>query len=117
MVFGTPGGDTQDQVTLQFFLNCVVFGMDVQEALDAPVFYSVHFPSSFYPRKGFPGRMTAEGRIPREVIEALEGRGHEVVVTGDWAVGKALGIQYDRERGVISGGASPRHGIAYALGW
>jgi gamma-glutamyltranspeptidase/glutathione hydrolase len=91
--------------------------MDVQEALDAPVFYSVHFPSSFYPRERFPGRMAAEGRIPRAVIKVLEDRGHEVEVKGDWVMGKALGIRVDRDRGVISGGASPRHGIAYALGW
>ncbi|MBC7236523.1 MAG: gamma-glutamyltransferase family protein, partial [Chloroflexi bacterium] len=44
MVFGTPGGDCQDQWTLQFFLNYVDFGMDLQEALDAPTVHSVHFP-------------------------------------------------------------------------
>ena len=35
MVFGTPGGDSQDQWTLQFFLNYYEFGMNLQEALDA----------------------------------------------------------------------------------
>ena len=51
MVFGTPGGDAQDQWTLQFFLNYVNFGMNLQEALDAATVHSVHFPSSFYPEK------------------------------------------------------------------
>ncbi len=50
MVFGTPGGDQQDQWTLQFFLNVVEFGMDLQEAIDAPSFHTDHFPASFYPR-------------------------------------------------------------------
>ncbi len=117
MVFGTPGGDGQDQWTLQFLLNCVDFGMDLQEALDAPTVHSVHFPSSFYPRQAFPGRLVAENRIPREVISALEDRGHEVKLAGPWANGKVLGIRYDGERGVIAGAASPKGGIGYAIGW
>jgi gamma-glutamyltranspeptidase/glutathione hydrolase len=117
MVFGTPGGDAQDQWTLQFFLNHVDFGMNLQEALDAPTVHSLHFPSSFYPRTAYPGRVAAEGRIPRDVIAALERRGHEVTVIDDWANGKVMGICYDKARGVISGGASPRAMIGYALGW
>ncbi|MGB5933212.1 MAG: gamma-glutamyltransferase, partial [Anaerolineae bacterium] len=117
MVFGTPGGDSQDQLTLQFFLNHVDFGMNMQEALEAPTVYSVHFPESFYPRIAYPGRVVVEERIGREVIAELERRGHEVVVTGDWANGKVMGIRYDKARGVILGGASPRRTIGYALGW
>jgi gamma-glutamyltranspeptidase/glutathione hydrolase len=117
MVFGTPGGDGQDQWTLQFFLNYMEFGMNIQEALDAPTLHSVHFPSSFYPRKAYPGRVEAENRIPRETITALERRGHEVGLLDGWANGKAMGIRYDRERGVIQAGVSPRRSIGYALGW
>jgi gamma-glutamyltranspeptidase/glutathione hydrolase len=117
MVFGTPGGDSQDQWTLQFFLSYVDFGMNIQVAIDAPTVHSVHFPSSFYPREAFAGRVVVEGRIPQAVIAALEHRGHEVVVTDDWENGKVMGIRYDQERGVISGGVSPRRGIGYALGW
>ncbi|MGE5851145.1 MAG: gamma-glutamyltransferase family protein [Candidatus Methylomirabilota bacterium] len=117
MVFGTPGGDAQDQWTLQFFLNHVEFGMNLQEALDAPTVHSLHFPSSFYPRAAYPGRVAAEGRISGDVIAALERRGHEVTVIDDWANGKVMGIRYDKARGVISGGVSPRAMIGYALGW
>jgi gamma-glutamyltranspeptidase/glutathione hydrolase len=117
MVFGTPGGDSQDQWTLQFFLNYVDFGMDIQEALDAPTVHSAHFPSSFYPREAYPGRVVVEGRIPQEVIAELERRGHEVVVTGDWVNGKVMGIRYDQARGLILGGVSPRGNIGYTLGW
>lgn len=117
MVFGTPGGDTQDQVTLQFFLNYVDFGMDIQEALDAPTVYSAHFPSSFYPRDAYPGRVVIEDRIPPEITAELERRGHEIVVTDGWANGKAMGIRYDTTRGVMLGGTSPRGLIGYALGW
>jgi gamma-glutamyltranspeptidase/glutathione hydrolase len=117
MVFGTPGGDCQDQWTLQFFLNYVDFGMNIQEALDAPTVHSAHFPSSFYPRAAYPGRMMAEGRIPREVVAELERRGHEVVVTDGWVNGKVMGIHYDKARGVILGGVAPKGNIGYALGW
>jgi len=117
MVFGTPGGDSQDQWTLQFFLNYVEFGMSLQEALDAPSVHSVHFPSSFYPREAYPGRLVAEGRIPEQVIAELERRGHEVIRTGDWVNGKVMGIRYDGDRGVIAGAVSPKGIIGYALGW
>jgi len=117
MAFGTPGGDNQDQWTLQFFLNYVDFGMNVQEALDAPTVHSAHFPSSFYPRTAHPGRLVAENRIPDEVIAELRRRGHEVVLTDGWSNGRVMGIRYDGTRGVIMGGVSPRGKIGYALGW
>ena len=117
MVFGTPGGDAQDQWTLQFFLNYVDFGMDLQEALDAATVYSVHFPSSFYPRKGYPGRVIAESRIPAGVSRELAKKGHEVVSTGAWSNGKTMGIRYDKDHGVIMGAVAPKGNIGYAIGW
>lgn len=117
MVFGTPGGDQQDQWTLQFFLNHVVFGMGLQEALEAPTFHSIHFPSSFYPRTAFPRGVVTESRIPAPVIEELRERGHLVEVTGPWANGRVLAVRRDEARGLIAGGASPRHETGYAAGW
>jgi len=117
MVFGTPGGDGQDQWTLQFFLNHVVFGMNLQEALDAPTITCVHFPSSFYPRPTYPNRVEVEGRLDPGVIQGLECRGHEVKVIDAWANGKVMGIRFDETRGVIAGAVSPRRAIGYGLGW
>ena len=117
MAFGTPGGDSQEQWTLQFFLNHMEFGMDLQQALDAPTVHTTHFPSSFYPREAFPGRVVAESRIPAETIAALRERGHDVELTGPWANGKVLGIRYDEHTKVISGAASPKNNIGYAMGW
>ena len=91
--------------------------MNLQEALEAPTVYSTHFPSSFYPRPAYPGRVNVEGRIPREVITELERRGHEVVVEDDWGQGKVMGIWRDEEHGVILGACSPKGNIGYALGW
>ena len=117
LAFGTRGGDSQEQWTLQFFTNYVEFGMNIQEALDEPTVHTVHFPSSFYPRSAYPGRMFAESRIPPEVIAELERRGHEVVMTEAWANGNVMGIRYDKDRGVILGGAAPKGDVGYAIGW
>jgi gamma-glutamyltranspeptidase/glutathione hydrolase len=115
--FGTQGGDMQDQWTLQFFLNVADFGMNLQEALDAPTIHSEHFPSSFYPREAYPQRLSVEGRISPEVRDELTKRGHEIVVPGDWAHGRVLAVSVNDERGTLSGGASPRQSIADAIGW
>jgi len=117
MVFGTPGGDQQDQWTSQFLLNFVDFGMNVQAALDAPTFHSQHFTGSFYPRGASPGTMVVEHSIGPQVREGLEERGHEVLVAPDWSNGRCLGIWRDEKSGTIYGGASPRLGTGYAIGW
>ena len=56
LAFGTPGGDQQDQWSLLFFLNHVLAGMNLQQAIDFPSFHSAHMPSSFYPRQAQPRR-------------------------------------------------------------
>lgn len=116
MVFGTPGGDQQDQWTLQFFLNHVDFGMNLQEAIDQPTFHSVHFPSSFYPREARAGGAVVEGRIPEATRKDLEARGHRVTTVADWANGKVMAVQLDRKTTVISGAVSPRGMIGYVTG-
>jgi gamma-glutamyltranspeptidase/glutathione hydrolase len=116
MVFGTPGGDQQDQWTLEFFLNHVDFGMDLQQAIDAPTFHSIHFPSSFYPREAKAGGLEVEGRIPEAARKELEARGHKIHAVGDWVNGKVMAVRLDREHGVLSGAVSPRGQIGYVTG-
>jgi gamma-glutamyltranspeptidase/glutathione hydrolase len=117
MVFGTPGGDQQDQWTLQFFLNTVDFEMDVQDAIDVPSFHSDHFPSSFWPREAFPGRLVVESAIPQDVRDDLAARGHEIKVALRGALNFTTAIRYDPDRRLIEGGASHRGERNYALGW
>jgi len=116
MVFGTPGGDCQDQWTLQFFLNRVDFKMNLQEAIDAPTFHTMHFRNSFYPRAILPGEMSVESRIPEETRKELEKRGHKVHVLGPWSNGAVLAVEFDPDTRVISAAASPRD-ASYAVGW
>jgi len=115
LAFGTPGGDIQDQVNLQFLLNFVVFDMNLQEALDQPTFYSGHFPSSFYPRSTHPRRVVIENRVSKDTIEALTARGHDVRSVDGWSNGRALAV-HDGD-GVLMAGASPRMITGYALAW
>ncbi len=117
MVFGTPGGDCQDQWSLQFFINHVDFGMNVQLALDQPTVHIRHMPASFWPHAAQPGRVFVEPRISKEVVEGLKAKGHEIVMSEPWSHGRCLSIRYDHETGMIYGGASPRTGEPYAIGW
>jgi gamma-glutamyltranspeptidase/glutathione hydrolase len=116
LVFGTPGGDQQDQWTLQLFLVCVDFGArDLQQAIDAPTLHVEHAPSSFYPRLAQPGVVHAEERIPPEVIAALEARGHRVRRVGPWSHGRVLAASFDPSSGLCEAAASPRFQVAYAI--
>ena len=116
MVFGTEGGDNQDQWTLQAFLNVVEFGMDLQATLDAPLFHTEHFPSSFHPHEMVTAGLTVEGRVPRSTIDQLEAMGHVVTVAGDWDSGHVTAARITPETGLLEAGASPRSMTAYAVG-
>jgi gamma-glutamyltranspeptidase/glutathione hydrolase len=117
MIFGTPGGDQQDQWSLQFFLNFVEFGMDVQAAIDAAYFHSKHFPSSFYPRGSNPAELVVEARIDPAVLSELAHRGHRVETVSGWALNWTTAVVYHRDGPFIEGGASSRGERHYALGW
>ncbi len=114
LAFGTPGGDQQDQWTLAFFLNHVQFGMNLQQAIDAPAFHSRHFPSSFYPRESYPLAIDIEERAGREVIDALQARGHQVTVMPPWSLGRISAVA--RSGGFLYAAANPRGMQGYAAG-
>ena len=61
MPFGTPGGDVQPQSMVQLFLNVFEFGMDVQQAVEAPRFSTWSFPNSFWPHAYHPGLVGGRG--------------------------------------------------------
>ncbi|WP_448382842.1 gamma-glutamyltransferase family protein [Desulfosoma sp.] len=107
MAFGTMGGDQQDQWTLQFFLNRAVFGMSVQEAIEAPKICSDHFPGTFYPHDAFPARLRVESRISEDTRRSLEALGHRVVVEGPWSLGFICAVSRERD-GLWVSGADPR---------
>ena len=75
LAFGTPGGDQQEQWQLSFFLRYVHHSMNLQEAIDQPLFHTSHFPGSFYPRTREPGSLMAEANFGTEVLDDLRRQG------------------------------------------
>jgi gamma-glutamyltranspeptidase/glutathione hydrolase len=116
LAFGTPGGDQQDQWSLEFFLAHAVFEHDLQAAIDAPMFHTAHFPSSFAPHEAEPGSLYIESRIEREVLDELRRRGHEIVDSGPWSLGRVCAVGRDPETGMLSAAANPRGAQGYAAG-
>jgi gamma-glutamyltranspeptidase / glutathione hydrolase len=117
MILSTPGGDNQDQALLQVLLNVIEFGMNPQEAVEAPRFDTQHYVSSFDNHEFLPGVLNVESRIPEDVIKQLGSRGHKMKTQSAWGTGSSpTAILYDVKTGVISGGADPRRG-RYAVAW
>ena len=114
MVWGSPGGDQQDQWITQMFLRHVDCGMNLQEAIDAPAWHSEHFPSSFWPRTARPGVLVLEGRIPAETAQELRRRGHEVEVNDEWSEGRLTAAT--RDDPWRKAAANPRGMQGYAAG-
>lgn len=108
LAFGTPGGDQQDQWTLQFFLNVADFGMDLQRAIEAPKFSTAHFPSTFYPHNARAGVLRIEERIDPGVRAELASRGHQLELRPPWSEGFVLAVEIDRARSILRGGCDPR---------
>jgi gamma-glutamyltranspeptidase/glutathione hydrolase len=117
MVLSTPGGDNQDQALLQVLLNIIEFGMNPQEAVEAPRFDTQHYVSSFDDHEFLPGSLNVESRVSLKIIQELNQRGHKVKVQSEWGTLSApTVIMYDIRNGVASAGADPRRG-RYAVAW
>ncbi len=115
LVFGTPGGDQQDQWQLIWFLRFVHFGMELQHCMDAPLFHSMHFQGSFFPREVRTAEMMLEPNFGAAVIEDLRARGHKVIVADPWTVGRLTAALREPD-GLMRAAATPRLMQAYAVG-
>jgi gamma-glutamyltranspeptidase/glutathione hydrolase len=118
MAFGAPGGDLQPQGMLQVLLNHTVFGMSLQEAVEAPRFVTHSFPGSFEPHPCHPGRLDLERGLGATTGEALAARGHRIEWLPELSIGTAgvCAVTADRDTGLLCGGADPRR-AARAMGW
>ncbi|WP_065330611.1 gamma-glutamyltransferase family protein [Tritonibacter mobilis] len=115
LVFGTPGGDQQDQWQLIWFLRFVHFGMELQQCMDAPLFHSMHFQGSFFPREVRTAEMMLEPNFGAAVIDDLRARGHKVIVADPWTVGRLTAALREPD-GLMRAAATPRLMQAYAVG-
>ncbi len=113
LAMGTPGGDQQDQWTLAVLLRHLHHGLDLQAAIDMPLFTTRHFPQSFYPRTIEPNRLLIEDRFGEDVIAGLRRRGHDIAVQGPWSLGRVCAA--GRKDGMVMAAATPRLMQAYAI--
>jgi gamma-glutamyltranspeptidase / glutathione hydrolase len=114
LVCGSPGGDQQDQWTLLLLLRHFHHRLNLQEAIDAPMFNHLHFPASFTPRLFKPGALAIEDRFGTHTLDELARRGHRLTIADGWSLGRLCAAS--RAGGVIKAAATPRHMEAYAIG-
>lgn len=114
MTFGCPGGDDQAQANLQLMLNVMVFGMNPQQAVEAPRFSSQSVTNSFYPRAYYPGQLNMEVGMADATVRQVAARGHRIARVGACGIG-AIVTQRDPQRGVLVSGADPRR-PTYGIG-
>lgn len=109
LAFSTPGGDMQAQALVQVFLNLHVFGMDIQQAIAAPRFYSINSPSSFSPHDATPAGLRLEQPIYQAQADALSRLGYKVQEDPVWDkdFGAVGGILRNSD-GTLLAGADPR---------
>ncbi|NKM67884.1 gamma-glutamyltransferase family protein [Rhizobium laguerreae] len=115
LAFGTPGGDQQEQWQLSFFLRYAHHKLNLQAAIDQPLFHTSHFPGSFYPRTREPGSLMAEANFGPEVLDALRRKGHKLTVADPWTIGRLTAARRDAD-GLLRAAATPRLMQAYAIG-
>ena len=112
---GSPGGDQQDQWALGLILRHLVEGLNLQAAIDAPLFHSGHYVNSFAPRHFTPRVLHIEDRVDAAIRQDLETRGHLLSVQPSWALGRLCAAGFRRD-GMIRAAATPRFMQAYAVG-
>jgi gamma-glutamyltranspeptidase/glutathione hydrolase len=116
LTLATPGGDNQDQSLLQLFLNVVEFGMNAQQAVEAPRLQTRHLVSSFDNHAMNRGDLLLDERIPQAVLADLAGRGHKTASRNKWSSGAAPVMIRVLPAGVIEAGADP-YGYRSARAW
>jgi len=115
-ILGSPGGDDQVMRTMQTLINMIDFGMNIQQAIEAPRWSSRAFPASPFPHTMHPGDLAVESRVPEATRQALIARGHKLRLDPPWSLGSNAGIVLDANTGALSAGADPRVD-AYAWAW
>jgi gamma-glutamyltranspeptidase/glutathione hydrolase len=113
--FAVQGGDTQDQNLLQFFLDVVEWGMNVQEACEAPNITSYQMRNSFDDHKPIPGKLEINEKVSPDVREKLKAMGYTLDVK-KYTSGPINAIFFDWKHGTFWGGSS-NFGDDYGIAW
>jgi gamma-glutamyltranspeptidase / glutathione hydrolase len=117
LAISTPGGDSQDQQILNVLLQVIVFGKDLQDAIEAPRINSLHPHSSFDNHDSEPGALEIENRVAPAVRDALTARGHRLRILGPYGMSTGVvAVGVDPRNGTLRGGADVRR-ERYIFGW
>ncbi|MEE2791950.1 MAG: gamma-glutamyltransferase family protein [Acidobacteriota bacterium] len=111
---GTPGGETIGQTQFQMLLNVFDFGLEIQEAIEAPRL-ALSADPNFY-RSGAELTLRIENRITSSVVSRLVELGHTVELVPPYSLGNTQGILRNPDTGALMAGADPRR-MMYAVGW
>jgi gamma-glutamyltranspeptidase/glutathione hydrolase len=107
--FGTPGADFQVQVTLQALTAMIDFGLDPQQAAEAPRWWSTQPGQAANFPHDAPDALNLEGRFPDPVAAELAARGHRVAMQGDLDGPCSLEIiRREAGTGMLLAGSDPR---------
>jgi gamma-glutamyltranspeptidase/glutathione hydrolase len=125
LAFALPGGDVQEQMLLQFFLDVVEFGYDLQDATEAPKFEAFQMQGSFGNHPAFPGRISLDTRISKDVFDALATKGYKPVYWKGGVKGEHAGafstLRVDHKHKSLEGGQGlpdgQWSGVRYGIGW
>ena len=115
MAFSVQGGDSQDQNLLQFFLNVVEFGMNVQEGVEAANLNTMQLLNSFDDHSSKPGEMLVRDDTPPWVRGELQKMGYKLSFSGRTS-GPITAIWFDWKHRSFWGAAS-NHGDDYGIAW
>jgi len=117
LICGTPGADTQVQTNLQLVTHIIDFGMNPQEAVEAPRWRSLQNPMESTVPHTCADVLQLEGRFAADIRQRLAGKGHDLEILDDWGgPGSAQAILIHPESGALIGGSDPRRD-GYAVGW
>ena len=117
LALSTPGGDNQDQQILNVLLGMLVFDLELQPALEAPRFNSLHPHLSFGTHESQPGVLEIEDRVDATVRAELSEHGHRLNLLGPYGVSTGVvAVGVDPRAGTLRGGADVRR-ERYAFGW
>jgi len=105
LVAGSPGGRTIPSTVLLNVTNVIDFGMNAQEAVDAPRFYHQWLPDAIgYERNGF----------SNDTLDALAARGHQLREIGAQGVAEVIGV--NQKESILEGGCDRRAPDGAAIG-
>jgi gamma-glutamyltranspeptidase/glutathione hydrolase len=107
MVLSTPGGDNQEQSLIQLLFNATLFGMNAEQAIEAPRFQTRHLVSSFDNHAMNPGDLLLDDRIAAQVMQDLAARGHKIETRPRNNSGAAPVLIKVTPAGVFEAGADP----------